>query len=90
MSFDTSSDDPATPITGDQFAQLMSAISTTHECLDDKLFVFHEELQQGQEDTAAKALKWVCREKPSRKAMKNRACSVCGVHSRPLLPVPVK
>ncbi len=78
MSFDTSSDDPATPITGDQFAQLMSVISTTHERLDDKLFVFHEELQQGQENAAAKALKWVCCRETKQKGDKEQSTfNVC-------------
>ena len=54
---------PAT-ISADQFWQLMAAIAISQSWMDDKLVEFRNEIRQGQEDVAAKALKWVRYEKP--------------------------
>ena len=44
-------------ITNDQFAQLMNAIGAIQTSVDAKLQEFREEVRQGQEEAAAKALK---------------------------------
>ena len=44
-------------VSADQFAQMMSSISESHSRIDAKLAEFQEEIFQGQEDAAAKALK---------------------------------
>ncbi len=57
-------DNTPTTISGDQFAQLMAAISSTQDRMDDQLAAIRQELQHGQEEAAAKVLKRVRREKP--------------------------
>ena len=51
-------------VSADQFAQLMSAINATQSRLDTKLAEFQEEIRQGQEVAAAKAVKRARYEKP--------------------------
>ena len=45
------------PISSDQFAQLMGAITESHSRMEEKLGEFRTEVRQGQEEAAAKALK---------------------------------
>ena len=52
-----SSGQAATSISMDQFAELLAAINNTQRTVDSKLAQFQEEVQQGQEEAAAKALK---------------------------------
>ena len=48
----------------DQFAELLAAINNTQRSVDSKLAQFQEEVQQGQEEAAAKALKRAKYERP--------------------------
>ncbi len=50
-------------ISGDQFAALMTAIQATQDRVDGQFTSFREEVRQGQEDAATKALKRVRHEK---------------------------
>ena len=52
------------PISSDQFAQLMGAITESHSRMEEKLGEFRTEVRQGQEEAAAKALKRARYEKP--------------------------
>ena len=52
------------PISSDQFAQLMGAITESHSRMEEKLGEFRTEVRQGQEEAAAKALKCARYEKP--------------------------
>ena len=51
-------------VSTDQFTQLMQTIESSQQQMDEKLLRFQEEVQQGQEDTAAKALKQVKYDRP--------------------------
>ena len=44
-------------VSADQFTLLMQAIESSQRRMDDKFRDFQEEIRQGQEDAAAKALK---------------------------------
>ena len=61
-----SGDEPerGVPISSDQFAQLMGAITESHSRMEEKLGEFRTEVRQGQEEAAAKALKRARYEKP--------------------------
>ena len=51
-------------VSGNQFAQLMAAIESSQSRMDEKLAQFQEEIRQGQEDAASRALKWARYDKP--------------------------
>ncbi len=59
MSDDESGITQAMAISSGQFAQLMAAITCTQDRLEDQIASVREELKQGQEEAAAKALKRV-------------------------------
>ena len=60
----------------DQFVQLMSTIRESHEQFKSQLSAFKDEVRQGQEEAAMKALKRVRHEKLYQyKGMKSRPCS---------------
>ena len=52
------------PITTDQFVQLMSAIKTSQDQFQKDLCTFKDEVRQGKEESATKALKRARHEKP--------------------------
>ena len=53
------------PIEPDQFAQLMGAIKDSKQEFQSQLCAFKEEIRQGQEEAATKALKRARHEKPN-------------------------
>ena len=61
---DTNAGTSTVAMSTDQFAQLMSAINATQSRLDAKLADFQEEIRQGQEAAATKAVKRARYEKP--------------------------
>ncbi len=50
-------------ISGDQFSAFMAAIQATQDRVDGQFSTFRDEVRQGQEDAATKALKRVRHEK---------------------------
>ena len=64
---DSTASPPAIPgpsIVPDQFTQLMEAIASSQTRMEHRFAEFRDEVRQGQEDVASKALKWAKFEKP--------------------------
>ena len=54
----TGGEGPLTAVSDDQFTQLIAAIHASQERIDYNFVEFRAEMKQGQEDAAAKALKF--------------------------------